>query len=102
MPKDQTPPEIVLKVPAEHLGEWLQNRVTRQVLEFLKELQQSLEIQLTTGVTLSLTNSDQTAQSTALLVGEIQGLNHILKIQPELEDYIDELKGDSDDQTGRA
>jgi hypothetical protein len=59
--------------------------------KYLMECKESLETLLSEGATLSLNNSDQTAQATALMVGEIKGQDLILQTLQEVEEYVEEL-----------
>ena len=90
-------PEILHKVGLEELLEWAQSPTTRKVREFLQECKQSLEEQLSRGVTLVLNNSDQTALQTAKVVGMVQGQDLILSALQDVEDYYLDSKEATDD-----
>jgi hypothetical protein len=90
-------PEILARVEREALLEWEQHPVTQKVLEWLKECNKQLQEEWVEGGTLSLLNSDQTLQETTLLLGTIQGQRHILRMLPEVKEYIALLEEEATD-----
>jgi hypothetical protein len=90
-------PEILRTVDREALLTWGQHPVTLKVLEYLKESREQLQEELLEGGTLSLLNSQQTLQETVLLLGTIQGQDHILKVLPEVKEYLAQLEEEPED-----
>ena len=68
--------------------EWKAHPVTIEVYEEVEKLISMLKDQLAEGTTL-LQQADATHGATSRLVGQIEGLNQLLKL-----DYEDELKGE--------
>ena len=75
-------------VTKEMFLEWKAHPVTIEVYEEVEKLISMLKDQLAEGTTL-LPQADATQGTTSRLVGQIEGLNQLLKL-----DYEDELKGE--------
>jgi hypothetical protein len=80
--------EAELKLTQEALEVWLKLPSTNQVLKFLRECKQLELMSMSQGATLSLKNSAETIQQTALAVGMLKGIDLTL----ELPEYLKEMK----------
>lgn len=69
------------RIPREQLRQWLQNPVTKEVLEALHQVRSHLQNSLLNGQTLILNSPEQTALQTTLLLGKLSGLNLILEME---------------------
>ena len=88
-------PEILLKVEPEELLRWARQETTQQVLEWVEECRREMQEMLSDGWTL-MQSAQNTAQETAMRVGQIKGLNLIHQALQEVRDYATE-KGQDDD-----
>lgn len=88
-------PEILLKVEPEELLRWARQETTQQVLEWVEECRREMQEMLSDGWTL-MQSAQNTAQETAMRVGQIKGLNLIPQALQEVRDYATE-KGQDDD-----
>lgn len=73
-------------IPKEHLQQWLNDPLTKQVFKVLSKVREQLQTALIDGQTLNTSSTETTAMNTALLLGKISGLNTILEITIDEEE----------------
>ena len=73
----------VAKIPKEQLVEWLNSPTTKVVFKVLTDLRNDYQNTILNGNSLDLTSVEKTSLNTALILGNISGLNKLLNILVE-------------------